>query len=97
VDVDRRKANLDATKGLVYSQAVLLALVDAGMTRDEAYRIVQMHAMSVWEGDGDLEQRLRSDPQIRLEPESLASCFDPARVSRTATVVFERLDSLRLG
>ena len=97
VDVDRMRANLDATKGLVYSQAVLLALVDAGMTRDEAYRVVQAHAMAVWDGEGDLEQRLMNDPQLNLDPESLAACFDPARVSRTAAVVFERFDSLRLS
>jgi adenylosuccinate lyase len=80
----------------VYSQAVLLALVDAGMTRDEAYRIVQAHGMAVWDGDGDLEQRLLNDPQINLRPESLASCFDPGRVSTTAAVVFDRLAALEL-
>ncbi len=96
VDVDRMRANLDGTRGLVYSQAVLLALVDAGMTHDEAYRMVQAHAMAVWEGDGGLEQRLQEDPQVGLDAASLASCFDPGRVSRTAAVVFERLEALEL-
>ena len=49
VDEDRMIANLESTRGLVFSQAVLLALIDTGMTRDQAYRIVQAHAMTAWD------------------------------------------------
>ncbi|MCL1588123.1 MAG: adenylosuccinate lyase, partial [Actinomycetia bacterium] len=54
VDKDRMQANLDNTRGLVSSQAVLLALVDSGVTRDEAYRIVQSNAMLTWDEGGTL-------------------------------------------
>ncbi len=96
VDVERMRSNLDATRGLVYSQAVLLALVDSGITRDQAYRIVQAHAMTVWEGEANLLQRLEADPEITIDPETLAACFDPGRVTDTAAVVFERLEGLEL-
>ena len=49
VDTDRMDSNLESTRGLVFSQAVLLALIDKGMTRDQAYRIVQGHAMTAWD------------------------------------------------
>ncbi len=64
VDEQRMRSNLEATRGLVFSQAALLALVDSGMTRDQAYRIVQAHAMTVWEGEGDLMQGLEADPEV---------------------------------
>ncbi len=53
VDADRMKSNLESTRGLVFSQAVLLALIDKGMTRDQAYRIVQGHAMTAWDNGAD--------------------------------------------
>ena len=96
VDEQRMRSNLEATRGLVFSQAALLALVDSGMTRDQAYRIVQAHAMTVWEGEGDLMQGLEADPEVALDPETLARCFDPGKVMETAAVVFERLEALEL-
>ena len=96
VDEQRMRSNLEATRGLVFSQAALLALVDSGMSRDQAYRIVQAHAMTVWEGEGDLMQGLEADPEVALDPETLARCFDPGKVMETAAVVFERLEALEL-
>ncbi|MEN8238777.1 MAG: adenylosuccinate lyase, partial [Actinomycetota bacterium] len=61
VDTSRMQSNLDATRGLVNSQAVLLALVDSGATRDEAYRIVQRNAMAAWDEGGTLLERLKAD------------------------------------
>ena len=96
VDADRMAANLESTRGLVYSQAVLLALVDAGMTRDEAYRIVQRNAMETWDDDGALKDRLAADPEVILDSETLETCFTFERFLGNAAVVFERLESAEL-
>jgi adenylosuccinate lyase len=97
VDVDRMRANLASTRGLVFSQAVLLALVDKGLTRDAAYRIVQAHSMEAWNGDGELRDLLAADPEVDLADEDLERCFSLERVAETSAIVFERLDSLSLG
>ena len=94
VDVERMGQNLESTHGLVHSQAVLLALVESGMSRDEAYRVVQRHAMEVWEGNGELHDLLVADPDVTLDAETLADCFSLKRVSETITPVFDRLAGL---
>jgi adenylosuccinate lyase len=96
VDSERMASNLDGTRGLVFSQPVLLALVEAGLTRDEAYRIVQRNAMAAWGGEGHLRGLLAADPEVTLDDETLASCFDLSRVHDSASVVFERLEGLQL-
>lgn len=98
LEVDRRRmlANLEETRGLVFSQAALLGLIDSGMTRDQAYRIVQAHAMGVWEGTGTLRDALRSDPDLGPGPEEVDTWFDTSRVAAGSAVVFQRLDTLRL-
>ncbi|HHC09287.1 MAG TPA: adenylosuccinate lyase [Actinobacteria bacterium] len=97
VDAARMRTNLDASRGLVYSQAVLLALVEAGHTRDEAYRLVQRNAMEVWDHGGTLLERLEADPDVDLDPDVLRACFDPERFLRHAGVVFERLEGTHLA
>jgi adenylosuccinate lyase len=97
VDTEQMTANLTATRGLVYSQAVLLALVDAGLDRETSYRIVQRNAMAAWDEDRDLQDLLAADPEVPLDPERLARCFDPAAYTRAAAVVFERLQAADLG
>ncbi len=94
VNTDRMLANLEATHGLVYSQAVLLALVKTGLSRDEAYRIVQRNAMRAWEEDIGLQTLLAEDPDVTLDAGALADCFDPARFLADAQVVFDRLAKL---
>jgi len=94
VDGERMSANLESTKGLVFSQAVLLTLVESGLGRDEAYRIVQRNAMLAWDDQGHLKDLLRADPGIRLTVEQLDDCFSLERISETAAPVFERLDRL---
>ena len=94
VDVERMRSNLDSTNGLVFSQAVLLALIETGMTRDDAYRIVQRNAMGAWEGKGDMQDLLKADEDVPLSDSELARCFDLGRVSETSAVVFHRLESL---
>jgi adenylosuccinate lyase len=95
VDVERMRANLESTNGLISSQSVLLALVEGGMSRDDAYRVVQSHAMSAWEGKGHLRDLVGSDPEVGIPPERLADCFSLTRVSESAGVVFDRLEALQ--
>jgi adenylosuccinate lyase len=96
VEGERMGANLEDTRGLVFSQGVLLALVEAGLTRDEAYRIVQRHAMAAWEGKGNLEELLAADPDLPLDTERLAECFSLEDLGEKAGVVFDRLEELEL-
>ena len=94
VDEERMTANLESTNGLIFSQAVLLALVESGLSRDEAYRVVQRHAMDAWDGKGHLRDLLASDPELPFDAETLDQCFSLDRVTETSAVVFERLDGL---
>ncbi len=89
----RMLSNLNSTGGLIYSQRALLALVDAGMDRQEAYRLVQRHAHAAWEGGATFRERLESDPQvIRLLPSSLLDeLFDPWRQLQHLDALFLRL------
>jgi adenylosuccinate lyase len=96
VDTDRMQANLDDTRGLVSSQAILLALVDSGVTRDEAYRIVQHNAMTTWDEGGTLLEHLTDDPDVTLDAETLTACFTPERALRNTDIVFTRLQATHL-
>ena len=96
VDTDRMSANLEATRGLVYSQAVLLALIDAGLTRDEAYRIVQRNAMAAWDEGGTLRDRLAADPECTLGDAALDACFTTDRFLGNAGIIFDRLKGIEL-
>jgi adenylosuccinate lyase len=95
-------ANLNRTRGLIYSSRVLLALVDAGMSREDAYAVVQRNAMKVWD---DLQQAregatyremLEADPEASalLTPAVLGGCFDPWKFLERSGVLFERLETL---
>jgi adenylosuccinate lyase len=77
---ERMKANLDLSLGLVFSQTVLLRLVDAGLARGEAYDIVQRDAMKTWKTRQPFLSVLESDPAVakRLSKKDLAACFDLA-------------------
>jgi adenylosuccinate lyase len=90
---DRMLANLRATRGLIYSQPVLLALVDAGMDRQEAYRRVQHHARQALDGGPSLEEALARDPQVteRVTAEQLAALFDPWRQLQHVGLILARL------
>ena len=71
--------NLNLTGGLIHSQQVLLALTQAGMSREDAYRLVQKHAMETWRQGGSFHDRLAADSEISavLNPEVLQALFDP--------------------
>jgi adenylosuccinate lyase len=77
---ERMQANLNRMGGLVHSQRVLLALTQAGVSREQAYAIVQRNAMKVWESDGRLSllELLKADPEVTaaLAPEQLEALFD---------------------
>src|SRR3984893_3737913 len=85
--------NLELTHGLIYSGQVLLALVQRGMARGEAYDLIQTAARKVWAGDGDLQSHLARDARVaeRLSLEELASLFDPNRHLQGIEVAFARL------
>jgi adenylosuccinate lyase len=95
VDADRMLENLASTRGLVFSQAVLLALIEEqGLSRDEAYRIVQRNAMQAWDEGLALQNLLSDDPEVALDPALLARCFSAEHFLRHSGVVFERLSAL---
>jgi adenylosuccinate lyase len=97
VDTDRMLANLEATRGLVYSQAVLVALVKEGSSRDDAYRVVQDNAMRAWETGAQLRDLLANDSRVALSSYQLDECFHPTRFLANSGVVFDRLVALEIG
>jgi adenylosuccinate lyase len=96
VHPQRMLANFDVSHGLVFSQPVLLALVAAGCTRDEAYRIVQRDAMAAWETAKPFRSVLEADPEVvsRLSPAQLDDAFDLARSLRHAGRVVDALEAI---
>jgi adenylosuccinate lyase len=89
-------ANLEKTFGLVYSQRVLLSLVQAGVLRDEAYQMVQRSAMRAWEEKRSFLHLLEADPEVtsRLAPAEIEACFDPEYQLRHMGVIFDRVAAL---
>ena len=92
---ERMQANMDRMGGLIHSQRVLLALTQAGVTRDDAYRLVQRNAMKVWESDGALSllELLRADADVTaaLSAEEIESRFDLDYHFKHVDHVFERV------
>ncbi|WP_132255703.1 adenylosuccinate lyase [Methylobacterium segetis] len=85
--------NLDRLGGLVHSQRVLLALTQAGLSREDSYRLVQRNAMPVWRGEGDFLTLLKADPEVTaaLRPEQIEECFDLAYHFKHVDTIFERV------
>ena len=89
---ERMRENLDVGGGLAYSQAVLLALVDAGMPREEAYGIVQAAAAAAWDRGASFREEVSARPEVReLIGGRLEELFDPAHALRNLDGVFDRL------
>ena len=90
---ERMRRNLEMTRGLVYSGQLLLDLAAAGMLREQAYRIVQGHAMRAWEEEGDFRAAIEADPEIRavLTPEQIGEAFSLERQLRNVDKIFERV------
>jgi adenylosuccinate lyase len=93
VEPARMRENLEQTKGLIHSQRVLLALTEAGLGRQEAYAIVQRHALEASRHGQPLLDRLRADPEVtqRLSPEQLSSLFDVGYHTRHVDAIFRRV------
>jgi len=91
---ERMLRNLDASFGLVFSQPVLLALVEAGASRDDAYRIVQRNAMKAWQEERSFRELLVADPEVRavLDDARLDACFDLKRALANIGRTFDELD-----
>jgi adenylosuccinate lyase len=96
VNADRMQENLELTHGAIFSQSVLNALVETGLERDDAYRIVQRSAQRAWEERRSFRTLLEEEPALngRLDATTLAELFDHSRFLRHLPVVFERLDAL---
>jgi adenylosuccinate lyase len=90
---ERMRRNLEASHGLVFSHRLLLALVDAGLARDGAYRLVQRHAMRAWEEESDFRGLVRADPEIAGRVD-LDAVFDLDATVRHVDTVFDRLHAL---
>jgi adenylosuccinate lyase len=90
---ERMLRNLEASHGLVFSHRLLLALVDAGVARDEAYRAVQAHAMRAWEEETDFTGLVRADRELSGRVD-LDSVFDLHATVRHVDTVFDRLHAL---
>jgi len=87
------RRNLDLTRGLVFSGQLLLDLAAAGMLREQAYRVVQAHAMKAWEEEGDFRAAIEADPEIRryLTPGQIGEAFSLERQLRNVDKIFERV------
>ena len=93
---ERMLRNLDASHGLVFSHRLLLALVESGLGRSEAYRLVQRNAMQAWDEERDFRALVAADPEIaaHLDADALADVFDLEATVRHVDTVFERLAAL---
>ena len=95
VDADRMRANLDATGGLIYTSAVLLELVEAGLSREDSYAVVQSAAMETWQSGVPFRETLRKHPEAEpLSDERLDEICRPERYLARLAPVFDRLAAL---
>ena len=91
---ENMKRNLEITRGLPFSEGVLLALTRKGVSREEAYKVVQENAMQVWADEGNrFQDLLAADPRIRqwLKPKELAALFDLDHTLKNVDVIFKRV------
>jgi adenylosuccinate lyase len=92
---ERMQKNLDKMGGLVHSQRVLLALTQAGVSREDSYRLVQRNAMKVWESDGQLSllELLKADPEVTaaLSPQEIEEKFDLGYHLKHVDTIFARV------
>jgi len=90
---DQMNRNLELTGGLIYSQRVLLELVESGLSREEAYDLVQRCAMTAWDQGKSLEEVLAAEKRVldRLGREKLSKCFDPEYYLQRVDYIYKRL------
>ncbi len=94
VDTERMRANFALSYGLVFSQPVLLALVAGGLSRDDAYRVVQRAAQRAWEERRPFRTIVEEDPEVTLKPEALDEAFDLSRALRHAHRTIDALEGV---
>ncbi len=89
----RMLKNLESTGGLIFSGQLLLDLAEAGILREDAYRLVQKHAMRAWKEDLVFRDLVKTDPEItaRLTPEKLEKTFDLTRQLKNVDAIFDRV------
>jgi adenylosuccinate lyase len=89
---ERMKENMERSYGLMFSQRVLLKLADSGLSRQDAYDIVQRNAMRAWRERTGFRALLEADPEVtaRLAPADLAACFEPAWYLRNVDAIYRR-------
>jgi adenylosuccinate lyase len=93
VHAERMRENLELTCGALFSQRILLALIEqAGMVRDDAYRLVQRHAQAAWDARTPLRDLLAADPAAAAL--DLGALFDYGHYVRHAGAIFARLDEI---
>ncbi len=90
---ERMLRNLELTGGLVFSEEVLLALVESGLSREDAYSKVQRHAMAAWERPPSFYERVTQDEEIleRVGRERLLECFSLVKALKSVDFIFNRL------
>ena len=88
---ERMQANLNKLGGLVHSQRVLLALTQAGVSREDAYRLVQRNAMPVWRGEGQFLDLLKADEEVVLSDDELEALFDLGYHFKHVDTIFDRV------
>ena len=90
---ERMRRNLELTHGLIFSGQLLLDLAAAGMLREQAYRLVQAHAMRAWEEGSDFRAAIEADPEVRavLAPAQIAQSFSLERQLRNVDKIFARV------
>jgi adenylosuccinate lyase len=90
---EHMQKNLDRLGGLVHSQRVLIALTQAGVPREDAYRLVQRSAMKVWAGEGDFLTLLKADPEVRgkLSDAEIETNFDLGYHFKHVDTIFQRV------
>jgi adenylosuccinate lyase len=89
---ERMRENLESSRGLVFSGTLLLRLAEKGLTREDAYRLVQGHAMDTWEKGGQFQSRVLADPEIArvLTKEEIEHAFDLDASLRNVDAIFAR-------
>jgi adenylosuccinate lyase len=90
---ERMRRNLDASHGLVFSHRLLLALIESGLQRDAAYRLVQAHAMTAWEEERDFRALVAGDAAV-ADRVDLDAIFDLDATVRHVDTVFDRVRAL---
>ena len=96
VHADRMRENLELTHGALFSQSILTALIESGMTRDDAYRVVQRNAQRAWDEQRSFRELLEADTDVtgRLDGDRLDELFDHGRFVRHAPAIIARMDVL---